>query len=169
MVVLHAERRQARRVTLRKLVFVAPFVFVLHVLEEAPGFVEWFNSLVPRGITQDLFLSVNAGALAITVLVAVLVAASPDPVSGLVLAAWVGFLMLANGLLHLAGTVVHARYSPGLVTGALLYLPYGTILLRAIARDLRLRPVAVLGAAALGAVPMLTHGYLIVFRASRLF
>jgi hypothetical protein len=138
-------------------------------MEEAPSFVAWFNSLVPRGITQNLFLTINAAALAITVLVVLLVAVSPDSASGLVLAAWVGFLMIANGIFHLVGTIAHARYCPGVVTGTLLYLPYGVLLLRKIIRDLGVHPVAVLGMAALGAVPMLVHGYLIVFRASRLF
>jgi hypothetical protein len=156
-------------VALRKLVLVAPVLFILHVMEEAPSFVTWFNSLVPRGITQNLFLTVNAAALAITVLVVLLVAASPDSGSGLVLAAWIGFLMLANGIFHLVGTIAHARYCPGVVTGTLLYLPYGALLLRRIVRDLGVHPVAVLGMAVLGAVPMLVHGYLIVFRASRLF
>lgn len=155
--------------TLRRLALASPFVFIIHVLEEAPGFVAWFNSLVPRGITQGLFLTVNAVALTITVFVALLVAAAPSAESGLVLAAWVGFLMLANGLLHLIGTLAHARYCPGVVTGTVLYLPFSILLLRGIVRDLHLRPLPVFGTAALGAVPMLAHGYLIVFRASRLF
>ena len=154
---------------LRKLVLLAPLVFILHVLEEAPGFVAWFNSLVARGINQNLFLMVNAVALAVTVVIVLLVAASRDPASSLVLAAWVGFLLLANGVLHLVGTIAHARYCPGVVTGTLLYLPYGTLLLRTIVREFGLRPGVVLGAAALGAAPMLVHGYLIVFRGSRLF
>ena len=154
---------------IRKIVLAAPFVFILHVLEEAPGFVAWFNSLVPRSMTQSSFLAVNGAALMITILIASLVAASPHPASGLVLAAWVGFLMLANGLLHLVGTVVHGRYSPGVVTGTLLYLPFGVLLLRGIVREIKLHPYVVMGVAALGAVPMLVHGYLIVFRASRLF
>lgn len=105
----------------------------------------------------------------ITVLVTALVAASPDPVTALFLASWVGLLMLANGLFHLVGTIAQARYCPGVVTGTLLYLPYGVLLLRKIVQDLNLHPGVVLGAAALGALPMLAHGYLIVFRASRLF
>lgn len=154
---------------LRRLVLFVPLVFVAHVLEEAPGFVAWFNSLVPRGITQSTFLAVNATGLVITLVLVGLVAAARDPVSGLALAAWVGFLFLANGLLHLVGTIVHGRYAPGVVTGTVLYLPYGALLLRSIARDLAVDRRAVLGAAALGGIPMLVHGYLIVFRGSRLF
>lgn len=155
--------------TLRKLALFAPLVFILHVLEELPSFVTWFNSLVPRGINQGLFLTVNGVALAITVALTLLVAASPDPVSGLLLAAWVGFLFIANGLLHLVGTIAHERYSPGVVTGAILYLPYGVLLLQRIVRDLALKPGVVIGIATLGGIPMLVHGYLIVFRGSRLF
>ncbi len=155
--------------TLGRLVLVAPVVFILHVSEEAPGFVAWFNSLVPRGITQSLFLAVNAFALAITVLIALLVASSPGRASGALLAAWVGFLMLGNGVFHLVGTVAHGRYCPGVVTGTVLYIPFGSLLLRQIVRERGLRPSVALGAAALGAVPMLVHGYLMVFRSSRLF
>ena len=155
--------------TLRRLVLIAPIVFIVHVVEEAPGFVAWFNGLVPRGITQNLFLTVNAVALIITALIALLVAASPDTATGLILGAWIGFLMLANGLFHLVATIAHGRYCPGVITGIGLYFPYGVVLLRRIVRELDLRPLLVAGAAALGAVPMLVHGYLIVFRGSRLF
>jgi hypothetical protein len=155
--------------TLRRLVLIAPLLFVVHVAEEAPGFVEWFNSLVPRGITLRLFLTVNGVALAITLVVVLFAAASPGVASALTLTAWIGFLMLANGLFHVVGTLAHLRYCPGVITGSLLYLPYGALLLRQIVRD-RLLPLPVaLGATALGATPMLIHGYLIIFRASRLF
>ncbi|MFN2384904.1 MAG: HXXEE domain-containing protein [Thermoanaerobaculia bacterium] len=154
---------------LRRLVLLSPVVFTLHALEEFPGFVAWFNSLVPRGITRRAFLAVNAVALAITLCVALLIAARPGPAPALLLAAWVGFLMLANGLLHLVGTIALARYAPGVVTGTLLYLPYGAILLRKIVRELGLKPGVVAGTAAAAGVPMLVHGYLILFRASRLF
>lgn len=156
-------------ITFRKLVWIAPLLFLLHVLEEAPGFVSWFNSLVPRGITQESFLTVNAVGLIVTILLSVLVLASSDSFTMLLLAAWIGFLMLANGLFHLIGTVVPARYCPGVITGTALYLPYGMLLLRAMVRDQKLEPGAVAGAAVIGALPMLAHGYLIVFRGSRLF
>jgi Protein of unknown function with HXXEE motif len=155
-------------VQVRKLVLFAPVVFVLHVLEEAPGFVAWFNSLVPRGITQGMFLRVNASAFFITVVLTALLAASPESTAGLAMAAWVGFLFLANGLFHIVGTLAHGRDCPGVATGTLLYLPYGTLLLVRLVRDLKLRPGAVAAAAVIGALPMLAHGYLIVFRGSRL-
>jgi len=155
--------------SLRRLALVLPVIFLLHVLEEAPGFVEWFNSLVARGISQPLFLTVNLVAFLITVALAAMVAAAPGPGTGGALSVWVGFLMLANGLFHLVGTLVHGRYSPGVVTGTLLYLPVGILTVRAVAREADVKPAAAILAACAGAIPMLAHGYLIVFRGSRLF
>lgn len=84
-----------------RLVLLAPIVFALHVVEEAPGFVAWFNSLVPaRPITDDLFYTVNAVAFVITVAVAGVLAATREAGAVLGALAWISFLMLANGLFH---------------------------------------------------------------------
>jgi hypothetical protein len=144
-------------------------VFVLHVLEEAPWFVEWFNSLVAPPISQSSFLSVNAVALVVTLAAAALVYDAREPVSGLIGAAWVGFVMLANGLFHIVATVALGRYCPGVVTGVLLYLPLSFSYLRAVVRELGVSPPAAVAAALIGGAPMYIHGYLIVFRGSRLF
>jgi hypothetical protein len=48
--------------SLGPLILLAPLIFVVHFLEEVPGFVAWFNAHVPRGITQPLFWSVNVAA-----------------------------------------------------------------------------------------------------------
>jgi hypothetical protein len=146
-----------------------PVVFVVHVTEEAPRFVAWFNSLVTPGISQPLFLSVNGVAFLITVIVAFAVATVREPAAGLTGAAWVGFLFLANGIFHIIGTVALGRYCPGVVTGTLFYLPFSLLFLRAVVRELGEPAVAVGIAALLGGAPMFVHGYLIVFRGSRLF
>jgi hypothetical protein len=145
--------------TLRRLAMALPIIFLAHVLEEAPTFVEWFNSLVARGISKPLFLSVNVVAGLITLGLCAMVVAAPGPPAGILLSAWVGFLMLANAAFHLAGVV----------TATLLYIPAGILTLRAISREARVAPAAVLLAASIGAIPMVIHGYLIVFRGSRLF
>jgi len=77
--------------------------------------------------------------------------------------------MLANGLFHIVGTVALGRYCPGVVTATLFYLPLSLLFLRAVVRELGV-PLPLVGAVALlGGVPMYIHGYLIVFRGSRLF
>lgn len=154
---------------LRTLAIALPIVFAMHVAEEMPGFVAWFNSLVTPGITQRSFLSVNAAGFLITLAIASLVASSRNTATCIVAVAWVGFLMLANGVLHLVGTLVHMRYAPGVITGCLLYLPLSFLFMKAVVRECALPWRTVLLVALAGGVPMYIHGYLIVFRGSRFF
>lgn len=162
-------RPLAQAPTLRVLAIALPILFALHVLEEAPGFVAWFNSLVTPGITQRIFFSVNATGFVISLAIACLVATSRTAGACIVAVAWVGFLMLANGVLHLVATLVHSRYSPGVITGALLYLPFSFLFMKAIVRECAIPWRTVLPVALAGGIPMYIHGYLIVFRGSRLF
>src|SRR5690348_8181078 len=53
-----------------RVILLAPAIFLLHVLEEAPRFVDWFNSLVRQGITQGNFLRVNAFCFLVTLALA---------------------------------------------------------------------------------------------------
>jgi Protein of unknown function with HXXEE motif len=152
-----------------RVVLLAPLVFGIHVLEEAPGFVRWFNSLVQRGISWDLFLAVNLVGFLITLLVSGVAAAARSRISMLVAVGWLAFLMFANALLHLAGTAVHARYSPGVVTAVLLYLPYFGWFTSLVHRRCGIALPTLITTIVVAGLPMFVHGYLIVFRGSRLF
>ena len=147
----------------------APLVFVAHFLEESPGFVPWFNAHVARGITADLFWTVNATALVITVLVVLLFWSTQSPAATLLMVAWFSFLMLANAVFHVTGAIVDRGYVPGLATAILLYLPYCGWLAGQVARDRRAAPGFLAVAAVLGAIPMAVHGYRILFLGTRLF
>lgn len=153
----------------RTLAFSLPVVFVLHVVEEAPLFVAWFNGRVTPPISQSSFLTVNAIAFVITLGIAVAISASLAPLQGLVGVAWISFLMLANGLFHLVATVAHGSYCPGVVTGVFLYLPLSLLFMRRVAREAHVPALVVAVVALAGAMPMALHGYFIVFRGSRLF
>jgi uncharacterized membrane protein YoaK (UPF0700 family) len=102
----------------------APLVLVAHFLEESSGFVPWFNAHVTRDITADLFWTVNAIALLITVLVTLVFWASRSPAAAPFIVGWLSFVMLTNAFLHIMGAIVDRGYVPGLVTAILLYLPY---------------------------------------------
>lgn len=164
-----ADPTSTRRPSLRALLLAAPPIFVAHFLEEAPGFVAWFNAHVARGITTPLFWSVNYTALGITLAVVALEWQSRTTLSASLAVAWLSFLMFANALLHLAGAIVDGAYVPGLVTALLLYLPYYGAVVTRVVRLRRLSRSGVAAAAFLGALPMLVHGYLIIVRGSRLF
>ena len=150
-------------------ILLAPLIFVCHFLEESPTFVRWFNAHVARGITEGLFWRVNLTALMITLIVVAVEWSSRSIPSLVFTIAWLSFLMFANAIFHIAGALVDGGYVPGLITAVLLYLPYYPwLFVRAAKRRLVSLPVLI-GAAILGAIPMCVHGYLIVFRGSRLF
>jgi len=155
--------------SVRTMSLALPAVFVLHVAEEAPLFVSWFNARVTPQITQGSFITINGVAFLITICIASLLSVSRGSLEGLLGAAWVGFLMLANGLFHLIATVADGSYCPGVITGTLLYLPFSTVFITGVAREIRMSALLVAAAAVAGGVPMAIHGYLIVFRGSRLF
>ena len=152
-----------------RVILLAPFIFVCHFLEEAPTFVEWFNAHVAPGITPGLFWSVNISALVITLIVVGIEWLLRATLSLTLVIAWLGFLMLANAIVHIAGGLVDKEYVPGLVTAVLLYIPYYLWLFVKAIKIERVRPAVLFVAAGLGSIPMLIHGYLIVFRMSRLF
>ena len=148
---------------------LAPPVFVCHFLEESPGFVEWFNAHVARGITPGLFWSVNLTALFITLAVVGLEWFSRSAFSLTLALTWLGCLMLANAAFHVAGGLVDGRYVPGLATAVLFYLPYYSWLWFSAVKSGRVKAAWAALGTSVGALPMLAHGYLILFRGSRLF
>jgi Protein of unknown function with HXXEE motif len=95
---------------------------VLHVVEEwvwPGGFLSWFRELVgfAEGLSMRLAVAVNAAFLALMAAAAIVADANPR------FSLSAASLCFANGVLHVVGTVRTNRYSPGLVTGAVLYLP----------------------------------------------
>lgn len=154
---------------LRRGVWLAPGVFVLHFLEESPTFVAWFNAHVTNGITQDLFWTVNLVALAITIVLAFVVWTAQSTVSLALVIAWLSFLMLANAIVHIVGAVVDGAYVPGLATAVALYVPYCVWIGVHVVRSRLMSAGPVVLAALLGGLPMAIHGYRILFLGSRLF
>ncbi len=151
------------------MLWIAAGLFVLHVAEEAPGFLDWINGLLSEPITQVQFIYYNVGGLIITVSIAIASSFSEDTLAVLVGTAWLSFVMFANAIVHVAATLVFQLYSPGVVTSLLLYLPFYFWFIRAVATGTAVRTSVIATAATIGAVPMLIHGYLIIYEGRTLF
>ncbi len=148
---------------------LAPAIVVAHVAEEAPGFVEWANSLMEDDITQQLFIAVNTVAFVVTAVLAVIVALSCSRDAIVLMLALLSFLMFGNAILHVGATVALGRYCPGVVTSVVLYLPFFFVFLRQARWQFGIGLASAAAVVVVAAFPMLLHGYLIVFRGSRLF
>lgn len=147
--------RTSRRLYLLAL---APLLVLAHIAEEAPGLVAWLNRRVEPDLTMSGFFAINAIGLIVTVLLAVPSVRSRDHVLGLALIAWLSFIMLTNGLLHLTVSLAFREYVPGTVTAGVLYLPFFAAATVTIIRNFEIRLRAAILAAAIGAVPMVVQG-----------
>ncbi|MEO6331132.1 MAG: HXXEE domain-containing protein [Gemmatimonadaceae bacterium] len=151
------------------LLLATPAVFAIHVLEEAPGFVTWVNAHIDRDITQSSFWTVNFTALLITLAVIFFERVSASKLSAIAVLTWLGVLMVGNAMLHIGAALVDRAYVPGVVTAILLYLPFSTLVVARLIQSRRVSPSAAAIAIVVGAIPMLAHGYMILFRGTRLF
>lgn len=122
-----------------------------------------------KGINYRLFWDVNITALVITVVVSLMEFISPSAVSDSMITLWFSFLMLANAIFHVTGSLRDRAYMPGLVTAIILYIPFYFLMISLIIKKQRIRVPLVIAFACLGALPMLIHGYKIVFPGDRLF
>lgn len=147
---------------------LAPLILALHVAEEAPGLVQWLDRVVNVTMTTEAFVAINATGLLLTLILSGLAATTRDRAAALVLLAWLSFLMLTNGLLHVTATVLYRGYSPGLITAVVLYLPYFAWYATWLRRSFSVAWSTLLATVALGAAPMLLQGYFVLFMGRRL-
>jgi hypothetical protein len=112
------------------LVWLLVAAYAAHVVEEyVGGFPEWFAVLSGRAMPREVFLAINAIALVAMVLAA-RAAIRRAPLGWLAIG--IATILLVNGVAHLLASVVTGTYSPGLITGVVLYLPLAQLtLLRA--------------------------------------
>ncbi|MGB9429377.1 MAG: HXXEE domain-containing protein [Gammaproteobacteria bacterium] len=113
--------------TIENFVFWLPGICaVLHIFEEFvwPGrFLAWYRGYQPEiaaSITPRFAVVGNAILLVATL---VLGAMGPTWRRGLSLWLILAALLAANAVFHIRGTLRTRQYSPGILTGALLYLP----------------------------------------------
>ena len=102
-----------------------PASFLLHLVEEwwaGEGFSAWTARVFDPPIGSERFLLINGIAWPIFALATIAGILRPK-------LAWLptalATLVTVNAGLHLLGTVATVAYSPGLVSGLLLYLPIG--------------------------------------------
>jgi hypothetical protein len=151
-----------------RFILLAPLIFIFHVAEEAPGFVNWVNSLIDRDITPELFLSANLTGFIITAGLSILTAGTKEKAITLITLAWLGFVMLANGLFHITATLVFKQYAPGVITSVILYLPFVFWFYWLLISKTGMKQITVITALLIGSIPM-AIGYLIIFEGNRLF
>jgi hypothetical protein len=94
----------------------------IHAAEEyvyPGGFLRWMRSVFPRSAPGGRGAIVINGAFFVLVFSPLISDPQVTPVFSMSIAT----LLLANGALHVAGTYLTGRYSPGVITSVLCYFP----------------------------------------------
>lgn len=101
--------------------------YLCHVAEEYfGGFTAWIGTVIGRPLPLSAFLLINAVAL--VVMVAAIRAATQHERHGWMAIA-VATVLLVNAVLHLLGSMATGTYSPGLITGVVVYVPLAQLAL----------------------------------------
>ena len=101
-----------------------PAAFALHILEEyRAGFPTWVTQVLGGAFNDLAFALNNAAFLAIMVGLAIWVSKSDSRLASFLLIAWSSGNIFWDALFHVLTTAWFNRYSPGLITSAVLYLP----------------------------------------------
>ncbi|MBL8755949.1 MAG: HXXEE domain-containing protein [Planctomycetes bacterium] len=106
--------------------WVFPATYVLHLVEESccgATFPVWISRHAGVDFGMRAFVWLNLVAMAAMVGAVVVVQRGRAPWMRIAL----GTIVLVNGAAHTIGSVVTQEYSPGLVTGLLLWLPLGVV------------------------------------------
>ncbi len=140
----------------RRLIWLMPAVFAVHIVEEyGAGFPGWVSAMFGQPMAPQAFLVNNAGFMVVLLGLTGWAARRPSALSAFVLLSWASGNLFWNFVFHLATTVIFDRFSPGLVTATLLYLPVSVVVARAALAE-RVMPVAAfVTATAIGAALML--------------
>lgn len=138
-------------------VWLFPATYLIHILEEGfagERFYVWMRRVIRRSLGPPAFLTLNAlfFVAMTTAITALRAGRAPWLLPAL------GTLTAVNGLGHAAGTIATRHYSPGLLSGMLLWVPLGISALILSLRGLGLGPsllgmaAGVLASAAVGVV-----------------
>ncbi len=105
-----------------------PMTYLIHIAEEYwGGFPAWIARLGGVESSNSNFLSWNSGALVMMIVGVALVLRTK---SYRWLLVSFGTAVLLNGLTHAGVNVATRSYSPGVISGLLLFVPLGAITLR---------------------------------------
>lgn len=129
--------------------------FVLHVAEEYfTGFPAYAGEISGHAMDLPLFLGSNLAFLAVLVLLQRRAVTLRTSTANAWLIGWSAAHQFWNFVFHLVLILAFDRYSPGMVTGTLIYLPLSLLLWRAALSEDVVRPAAMAGAILAGGIFM---------------
>jgi hypothetical protein len=117
--------------SLTQLSWLIPLFFALHNAEEAPRMATWSRAVdapfLPRVSTLQFTVAVALLTLFVLLLTLIAVRMLP-PGPGIALVVGMQAIIFVNALTHIGTSIRYQQYSPGLVTAALINIPFSLYL-----------------------------------------
>ena len=113
-----------------------PISFLAHIAEEwwgGPGFPAWTQNTLGVAVSPTRLILMNGSGLLLMTLS--VIAALREPRTAWLAAAFAAMITV-NGLLHAIATGAYSVYSPGTITGLLVFVPVGSLTLWSMSRCL---------------------------------
>jgi hypothetical protein len=121
-----------KKIKPKHIAWLLPFAYLVHLSDEyfsGAGFHIWFSEIFDVNLSLNDFILINLAGFAGTIIIVILY--SFDKVNSFVIAA-LGSLFFLNGLIHLAASLLTSAYSPGTISGLIIYLPLGFLIFKSI-------------------------------------
>lgn len=108
------------------LIWALPISLCLHVTEEFAfpgGFIKWYHKYRPQfsAVKPFHYFKINAIGFLLVLATAILTASTGNGYGGLLVVS--GILSCNAIITHIIGAVKTRHYSPGMITGAICYIP----------------------------------------------
>jgi hypothetical protein len=106
-----------------------PFIFLVHQLEEYfTAFPLWYSNLLNADLSNKDFILINGIGLLLFILARITYGLYKSNIILLVM----GTLVLMNGIIHLLLSIITLSYSPGTISGIVLFIPLGLLIYKRI-------------------------------------
>jgi hypothetical protein len=108
--------------------WLLPPAYLIHLFDEYFfGFTGWFSAYLKASLSTYDFIVINVFGLTAAILIVFLFSLGK---LNIFFIAALGSLFFINGLIHLAASTLTATYSPGTISGVVVYLPLGYLIFK---------------------------------------
>ena len=120
------------KLTPKHIAWFLPIAYLIHIFDEyfsSEGFPMWFSGIFKTSLSSNDFIIINSVGISATLIIVILY--NFNRVNSFLIAT-LGTLFFINGLIHLFASVTTLEYSPGTLTGIVIYLPLGYVVFKKI-------------------------------------
>ena len=112
----------------KQIAWLIPIVYLFHLADEYfTGFPGWFSGIFKVNLSLSDFIFINSIGFTATIIIAFLY--TFNKVNNFIIAS-LGTLFFINGVIHIVSSLFTLSYSPGTISGLLLYLPLGYLIFK---------------------------------------